>query len=55
MKKYFIFNNDIILIEGKERGLIHNLNNGTAFSIDKYSKEYLSMIISGKTINEVIG
>lgn len=55
MKKYFIFNKDIILVSGKERGIIHNLNNGKVFSIDKVSKEYLLEIIAGKTITEVIG
>lgn len=49
---YFIFNKDVILTTGYRRAIIHNLNNGSIYSIDEDSKNILCKILSGASINE---
>lgn len=51
---YFIFNNDVILTTGYKRAIIHNLSSGSIYSIDESSKNILSKILSGLSIEEAL-
>lgn len=54
MRKYFIFNKNIILVNGANRGLIQDLNRKKIFSIDHFSKIYLKKLLNGYEIEKLI-
>ena len=54
MDNYLVLKENIILIHGASRGLIHDLNNKIIFSIDSSSKKLLSLLLKGNTISNVL-
>lgn len=53
-QKFFTLNEDVVLVEGVNGGLIQDLNNRKIFSVDRDSKVYLSKLISGEEVNSVL-
>lgn len=51
MNNYFTFNKDVVLVKGYNRGVIHNLNDGSIYSINKEAKEKLSRLLRGDKID----
>ena len=51
MNNYFAFNKDVVLVKGYNRGVIHNLNDGSIYSINKEAKDKLSRLLSGNRID----
>ena len=51
--KYFNLNNNIILVEGANGGLLQDLNNQKIYSIDSLSRKCLKKLIDGQSIGEV--
>lgn len=52
--RYFNLNDNVILVEGANGGLLQDLDNQKIYSIDSLSRVCLKKLISGQSINEVI-